>query len=117
MNINDLRTRPAHNEGAEIVINGPDGLPTDFKVKIAGIDSDRWESIVRTAELSRLKGNPIKAPTLVSQAIIEWTGLEDETAPVPFSLEIAEALLTDAPYICEQLDRALSDRRNFTKPR
>lgn len=117
MDINGLKTRPVHDAGAELVIKGPDGKKTDFVVTVVGVDSSRFESILRDSELKKLKGEKTSVPELLSDVVISWRGLENDGMPVEFSKETALDLFKNAPYICDQIDTFISDRKNFSMPK
>ena len=114
MNINELRTRLAHDEGAEMQVRGPDGVMTDFFIKFRGIDSQHWEVVKK--EMGKAKEDESPHRFLAMMAV-EWRGLENDGEKVPFSEESLVSLFDQAPYIFDQGNVFIADRANFLKPK
>jgi hypothetical protein len=117
MDIAELKTRQAHDDGAEMRVSGPDGKLTDFYIRLVGVDSEQWEKTLRAAEKASLKGKEPNLPELVASMVIDWRGLKNNGVDVPFSKESALDLLKNAPYICTQCDKFAADRVNFLTPK
>lgn len=116
MDINQLFTAEAHEEGAEIRIKSPlDGAETDFYITLQGIDSKTYRKAVRKyhrALLNEEEGGEIDLLVSITK---DWRGLSDGKNDVPFSAEKAKELYTNAPSVTAQMDSFVADRKNFIK--
>jgi len=120
MELGKLETRQAHESGAEMRVIGPDGEFTDLYLKILGVDSALWRGLVKEierkiSEAVTLGEDPdIDKAEYIARAVVGWRGAEENGEELPFSEERLRQLLKDAPYICDQADRFMSKRVNFT---
>lgn len=127
MELDDLLTQDAHEEGAECQIISPvDNKPTDFYIKVLGTDSIGFQKAQR-----KIRNNAIKALSEKKEISIEdeidqeiehlasitigWRGLTVDEKEKPFTKEHCKNLYTKAPHIRSQVDRFISDLTNFTK--
>ena len=118
MDISDLKTRPLHDEGAEMRVKGPNGKLTDFYITLVGCDSEAWEKIVRDAQKAALKtGDGVDSKQLLAKATLGWRGLKENGKDVVFTTKKVYELYTQAPYIYEQADLFVANRGNFLKPK
>ena len=128
MNFDDLLTQEAHEDGAEMnVLNPRDGEATDFFITIMGADSrafQRAQKKLRNEAVAILSaGKKISEDDELNQDIdhmvavtIGWRGLEDEKGKdQAFTRESAKELYQKSPSVRYQVERFVSDRRNFIK--
>lgn len=125
MEIGEICTREAHEQGAEINILHPaTGEETDLFITVLGPDSREWRKAIKT-DLTKLlakKAQGITEEDLVDSDIDKlvsitsgWRGLTDKGEEVKFSPEKCKQLYSDSPRIMDQVDRFIGDSRNFTK--
>jgi hypothetical protein len=120
MELGKLETRTAHEAGAEMRVIGPDGDLTDLYLTILGVDSTLWRGLVKDIErkvaesVSMGEDPEINKAEYIAQAVIDWRGAEENGEKLPFSQDRIKRLFDDAPYICDQADRFMSKRINFT---
>lgn len=127
MELNDLLTQDAHEEGAECRILSPiDNKPTDFYIKVLGVDSMAFQKAQRKLRNDAVKALSEDREIGVEEEIrleienlaaitIGWRGLEVDGKDKPFTLENCIDIYTRAPNIRSQVDRFVSNRANFTK--
>jgi hypothetical protein len=127
MEFNDLLTQDAHEEGAECNIIDPStGKPTDFFIKVLGVDSLEFQKAQRKLRNQAVQAYSDKKAITEEQEIeseikhlvsvtIGWRGLESEGKEKKFSSEACKELYTKSPGLRSQVDRFVSDRTNFTK--
>ena len=120
MDIKSLQTKPLHDAGAEMRVKDPNGNETDFYIRLVGVDSAKWRDIKRKLERRTLEASfngddaDIDAAEYIADATLDWRGLESDGKPVKFSRKNALDLYRNAPYICDQADRFIAKRANFT---
>tara|TARA_R110000737_G_scaffold245703_1_gene256268 strand:- start:397 stop:750 length:354 start_codon:yes stop_codon:yes gene_type:complete len=116
MDLKQLYTADAHNEGIEICIKSPlDGKETDFYVTVMGVDSKAYREAVRAYHrklLNKEEGGDIDLLVSVTKS---WRGLQDQGKDVKFSPKVAAKLYNQSPNVASQLDAAVADRKNFIK--
>jgi hypothetical protein len=121
MDINQLNTKEAHDEGAEMRVIGPDGKMTDVYIKLVGVDSAKWRKIKSRLERKTMMAtlddddsddeeNSLNA---ITDATLDWRGLTKDSNSLPFSKVAAKNLYISAPYIRDQADRFIAKRINF----
>jgi len=136
MDISELMTQDAHEEGAEVEIFHPsETVEVDGKrvkkslgvfVTVLGVDSKDYQVAVKKAvnsQVSRLKstGALSEDATLgleiaqVVAVIIGWRGIESGGEEVPYSNSKCLDLMTKSPWMRNQIDEFLGDRKNFIK--
>jgi hypothetical protein len=122
MDIEDLNTRDAAEEGAEVRIFNPlKKEMSDLFIKVKGIDSDEYRA--KNAQLrqqivaSRMAKEEFDAEQAEMDILVAitvgWRGLTDKGESVEFSEKKCRQLYRAAPYIRDQLDRFIADRANF----
>jgi hypothetical protein len=116
MDINQIYTVDAHEEGAEIRIVSPlDGKETDFYISVQGIDSRAYRTAVKAYHrklLNEEEGGEIDLLIAITKG---WRGLSDNKKEVKFSASVARAVYENAPDVAVQVDRFVSKRTNFIK--
>tara|TARA_B110000908_G_C10091933_1_gene374431 strand:- start:221 stop:574 length:354 start_codon:yes stop_codon:yes gene_type:complete len=116
MDIKQLYTADAHEEGAEIRILSPlDGKETDFYITVKGIDSKSYREAVRAYHrklINKEDGGEIDLLVAVTK---DWRGLESKSKDVKFTDKLARDLYVNSPNIASQVDTFVAERRNFIK--
>jgi hypothetical protein len=79
---------------------------------VAGTDSDRWKATIRTAARKRGQSSDDGIETM-SSLVIGWKNLVLNKEPLKFTLQAAIKLLTDYPWIRDQVNSFASERANF----
>ena len=116
MDVKNLYTLEAHEDGAEIQIKSPaDNKPTDFYIKVKGVDSKAYREAVRKYHRKLLNDEEGGEIDLLTAVTIGWRGLKSGKDTVEFSPEAAKGLYENAPSVASQVDRFVADRVNFTK--
>lgn len=116
MDIKQLYTVEAHEEGAEIRIVSPiDGKETDFYIMVRGIDSKQYREAVRDYHRKMLNKEDGGEIDLLVSVTKGWRGLKDGKDEVQFTEENARNLYMNAPSISAQIDKFVADRKNFIK--
>jgi hypothetical protein len=119
MDLADLFTRSTAETGVEMkllhpgtgeVIKNDDGK--DWVVTVAGTDSDRWKATIRTAARKRGQSSDDGIETM-SSLVIGWKNLVLNKEPLKFTPQAAIKLLTDYPWIRDQVNSFASERANF----
>ena len=125
MEIGELTTRKAHEEGAEIAIRLPEtGETSDFVIKVQGIDSKAWRTAQKAAQRAIVKKvadgvaitdfDEFELNTLVA-CTIGWTGLAKDGKEYKFTPKRCRELYENAPHVRDQVDTFIGRRVNFTK--
>lgn len=116
MDLKQLYTVDAHDEGIEICIKSPlDGKDTDFYITVMGVDSKAYRDAVKGYHrklLNKEEGGDIDLLVAVTKS---WKGLQDKGKEVKFTPEIAADLYRQSPNIAYQIDNVVADRKNFIK--
>lgn len=119
MDLADLFTRSTAETGVEMkllhpgtgeVIKNDDGK--EWVVTVAGTDSDRWKATIRTAARKRGQSSDDGIETM-SSLVIGWKNLVLNKEPLKFTPQSAIKLLTDYPWIRDQVNSFASERANF----
>ena len=113
-------TRERANEGIEFPLDLPDGTPTAHRLRILGVDADKFkaakaDSKRRLLELAQKMDkaaiDAIDAEAehlrLVATLVVGWTFPQECTPENVFNL------LREAPQIAEQIDRVAARRSLF----
>lgn len=116
MDFNAFDTKTPCNDGAWMVIKGPDGKETEARLLVAGPDSDKWESIRLDLARNDLSKGGKKLYEFLCKAVLDWDGITLNGKPMKFSMAKCRQLLKNAPYIASQVDLFIGDRANFLKP-
>jgi len=126
MELSQLATAEAHQEGAECNISDPlSGKPTDVFIKIMGADSAKWREQKKKQTNAVLearssgKSTPIDFDQMDVDALvavtIDWRGIKSEGKEYKFTKQNAKHLYQNSPSVVNQLLAFLSDGANFTK--
>lgn len=115
------RITEAQDQGREFPIVGPLREPTGIIVRIAGPDSERQTKARHKVLNRRLwrqrHGSRDTAQTresdeieLIAAAIMDWSGIEKDGQPFPYSPENAEYLVRTYRLFRDQIDLFASSR-------
>lgn len=118
-----LDTRKASNQGVEFELDHPStGEPLGIVLTVVGTDSDDYKRAEHAATNKRLNkrnakmtAEGLEATTrgLLVECIKGWTGMVVDGEEMEFTKENARAVLKRFPWIQEQVDQFVGDRRNF----
>lgn len=125
--------QPALAEGEPEPCPTVDNLLKPVRVLIHGKDSEvfkRQQALVankRLAEQAASKGKPAAPKNVdfdaleqemreaIAACIAGWENLEYDGGKLPYSPTNALRLVTELPWLAEQVDRAIADRANFIR--
>ena len=119
-----LNTRNGSNAGTRVLLQDPDGKPTQDWIHVLGMDSDIFQRATRRMRINIMayleeKGLESKATdeyaefTAVEQRKLQASLVTSWSFDEPCTAENVIELLTNAPYIGTQLDDAASKRSQF----
>lgn len=111
-------------EVAEIAIYDKSGEPTGIKIQVYSPDSEKYRKASMKVRNNTLKfvrkNNGTTAERIEADGIeilanvtVGWSGIENNGQPWQYSVENARKLYTDFPFIREQVDEFVGDRKNF----
>lgn len=118
MKLNDLYTVENHEDGAELQIKDENGKKTPLWLTVKGTDSLTYRNELKKqksayVEASRndktLDTDNFVIDTLVASTS-GWRGTDEE-----FTKELCRELYENAPFVKEQVDDFMTERKNFTK--
>lgn len=120
MNFDDLLTADEHKKGAEVQIISPKtGEPTDFYITVMGPDTKEFRRAKSAAIRQSIKDDgdnyEESALDVILSVTIGWRGLTREGKSVDFTKEDCKRLYENSPFVLDQVDLFLADRKNFTK--
>jgi|WetSurMetagenome_2_1015567.scaffolds.fasta_scaffold29245_3 hypothetical protein len=127
MDLKQLDTKTASNEGRECVIKHPDtGLDTDIKINLAGIDSDLFQEMnddLKREIREKLKRNKEFELTpdeerdrdykRMARATLGWSGIQEDGKDLAFSYDNALRVYRDFPIIFRQVLAFVGGEGNF----
>ena len=127
MEISNSRTvAEREEEGTVVEIRDASGeLAPGVSITVVGAYSDTYRKSQAANRDKMLKSRGRMEASALEQQSIDtiarcikgWEGFTSEGKPFPFTRENAVALLTNAPWIREQLDEAIHDHAGFfSKP-
>lgn len=124
MDIKELYTAEAHEQGAEMQIRAPSGKLIDAYIKLIGPDSKTYRNVIKEAQTalalaridkSKIGETELTEYNLYAKTVLGWRGLQDGKKEFEFSTERCVELFKEAPYILDQVKRFQENRANFTK--
>jgi len=115
MNIDQLYTVKDHEEGAEMQIKDKTGNLVDMYLTVVGLDSKVWRRFLSKSNRLALKGDDDVDVKLFTDSTLDWRGFEENGKPLNFSKEKVFQLYKNAPYIMNQVDAFIGNRKNFIK--
>ena len=127
MDLKQLDTKTAANEGRELVIKHPDtGLDTDIRITLAGVDSDLFtemndelkrevrEKLKRNKEFDLTPDEERERDYIrMARATLGWSGLQEDGKDLPFSYDNALRVYRDFPVIFRQVLTFVGGEANF----
>jgi hypothetical protein len=127
MDLKQLDTKTASNEGRECVIKHPDsGLNTDIKITLAGVDSDLFQEM--NDDLKREIREKLKRGKefdltpeeererdykRLAKATLGWSGVEEDGKDLAFSHDTALRVYREFPVIFRQVLAFVGGEANF----
>jgi len=116
MEIDQLATAGDHDKGADMQVLDQYGEKLDCFITLAGIDSKLYRTIYKDAQRKFLKGeNYDDDAEILAKITLGWKGFKDKGKALKFSKVRIKQLYIAAPYIMDQADRFIIERKNFTK--
>jgi len=124
MDLKQLDTKQRSNEGVlmDIVYPGS-GEPTGVRIRVAGIDSDRFNEFARERSKKAVQqaatgsnkeeSNEDYAVELLSACTIDWEGVEYNGEGLECTRENAKWVYQEFPAIRRQVNRFVMQERNF----
>lgn len=123
MDLSEIR-KQAQDEAWVTILHPVSGAETSMRIRLLSPDSERYRQIdnrIRNATTkSMTKRGGLSAEELsesglqlLIQATVGWENVIFDGQPIQFSPENVRTVYTDFPFIREQVDRFLGDRRNF----
>lgn len=118
MKLKSLYTVENHEDGAELQVKDENGKKTPLWLTVKGTDSLTYRNELKKqknayVEASRndktLDTDDFVIDTLVASTS-GWRGTDEE-----FSKELCRELYENAPFVKEQVDDFMTERKNFTK--
>lgn len=110
--------------GAEMVVKHPGtGQPTDGRILLAGIDSQRWRAAMKGVELNPLQGEVAVAarmaeavPALLAAVTISWTNIQRGGSDLECTEDNARDLYERHPWLARQVNAFVGNRANIFRP-
>lgn len=127
MDINELLTKDAHDEGADVQIFNPiTGEDTEVYITVMGVDSIEWQKAMkrqRSRVLAKLAdkkeldaGDEIDEEIEQLVAITKgWKGIAENGEEYEFTPDRCRELYTKSPGLRTQVERFVTNRKNFIK--
>lgn len=130
MDIDDLYTVPHHEKGAELQLFSPvDGKKIEVFLMLRGVDSAAFRSaeisgkrevalIIKNDDLSddeKAQKQLEVIAGMLARITLGWRGLTSKRKKLGFNHEAATNLYLNSPAIAKQVDKFVSNRKNFTK--
>lgn len=120
-----LCTASAHDEGASVEITDPGtGKKTGVMIRVMGVDSKAWRCAQKEQTkklITEMKGDKLSAESsllydleMITAVTTGWEGITASGKPMKFTKRKARELYEKAPYILDQVNVFIADRRNFT---
>ena len=127
MDLKQLDTKTASNEGRECVIKHPDtGLDTDIKITLAGMDSDLFQEmnddLKREVREKLKRGKEFELTPdeerdrdyeRMVKATLGWSGVQEDGVDLPFSPDTALRVYREIPVIFRQVLAFVGGEANF----
>ena len=115
MRASQFHTKAKHDEGTKVLLDLPDGTPTEEFVVLRGRDSEAFRKAQAAYRDRMVAAKSEEKPfdshkegiLLTVSAIKSWS-LEE-----PLTEAAACELLTNAPYLLDKMDAALYDNKRF----
>ena len=117
----------AQDTATVTILHPGTGDPTSIKITVASMDSEKYKQISMKVQNEQLKyamknRGKTTAERIASNSLeilvwvtVAWEGLAEGDKPVPCTPENVRRVYTELPFIREQVDEFLGDRRNFIR--
>lgn len=114
-------------EIAELAIRHPaTGLDTGMKIQLYSVDSEAWQKTIMRLRKENLRYRDRREGTpqdklqddsleLLAACAAGWSGVLENGQPLPFTKANAKRVFKEFPFIREQVDEFIGDRRNFIR--
>ena len=123
MDLSTIR-KQAQEEAWLPIMHPVTGVETSMRIRLLSPDSERYRAIdysIRNAATQTLarrgrfsaEGMEESNMRLLVQATVGWEGVIFDGQEIEFTPANVKMVYTDFPFIREQVDRFLGDRRNF----
>lgn len=128
MDLLTLDTKAHAQAGAVLSLEHPaTGEPVGVEINLMGSDSEAFRGKKRELERARadklrrarsrsavdLSTTDNESCALLAACTTGWTGVEKGKKEIPFSVQAAEEIYMELPWIREQVDAFVGDRANF----
>lgn len=118
MKLTDLYTVDNHEEGSYTQIFDDEGKKTPLHIKVKGVDSVSYRKELKKQKAAYFeaaqKGSEVDSEKFVIDALVEctigWKGTDEK-----FSKKLCRELYSKAPFVKDQVDTFMAERKNFTK--
>ena len=118
MKLTELYTVDAHEDGSYVEIFDDEGSKTPLSIKVKGTDSLSYRKELKKQKTAYFtaaqNGTEVDTEKFVIDALIEctkgWKGTDEK-----FTKKLCRELYTKAPYVKDQIDSHIAERKNFTK--
>jgi len=118
MKLNDLYTVENHEDGAELQIKDENGKKTPLWLTVKGTDSLTYRNELKKQKTAYVEASrndkTLDTDNFVIDTLVAstsgWRGTDEE-----FSKELCRELYENAPFVKEQVDDFMTERKNFTK--
>lgn len=108
-------------KGAWITIKDWDGIETDIKFKVVGVDSKKFKEQVnrlskmqdgqKLKDIEKLEESSIRTLVAITE---DWENVEDaDGKAIPFSKDAVDEVYRNSPMISEQVIEFAKQRQNF----
>lgn len=126
MKLKDFHTRSGSNAGAKLILNGPDGKPSDAWIQVRGIDSDDFNRANNESRRAMIQYLDTHGDSKEARSTPEFLAFAEEQkrklrASLVISWSFEEdcnesnvlAFFTEAPDVALQVDVFASKREQF----
>ncbi len=118
MKLTDLYTVDIHEQGSELQIKDGEGELTPLFITVKGVDSVSYRNEFKKQKAAYLDasqtGKEVDTDKFVVSALVActvgWRGTDEK-----FSKKLCKELYEKAPFVREQVDTFMVERKNFTK--
>lgn len=126
MEISDLNTAVACNNGVDILIELPNGDPSDIVIRIVGKDSDQYKKFTRSSMNKRMQQQLKRGAkrldaedlerdeiSLLATCTTGWDNIVLDKEPYEFSEQNAKKLYSEWGWIKDQVKEAMESYDDF----
>jgi len=118
MKLTELYTVDNHEQGSEVQILDDQGNKTPLYIKVKGTDSVSYRRELKKQKTAYFeaaqKGAEVDTEKFVIDALVSctigWRGTDEK-----YTQTLCRGLYTKAPFVKDQIDSYIGERKNFTK--